>query len=51
MRHVVETARAFGLSVYDAGYLALSMSRGIPLATFDARLVAAALGAGVALLG
>lgn len=51
MRHVVETARAFGLSVYDASYLALSMSRGIPLATFDARLAAAAVSAGVALLG
>ena len=51
MRHVVETARAFGLSVYDASYLALSMSRGLPLATIDARLAAAGVSAGVALLG
>ena len=50
IRHVAETARAFGLSVYDASYLALSMSRGLPLATLDTRLAAAAVSAGVALL-
>lgn len=51
IRPVAETARAFGLSVYDASYLALSMSRGLPLATLDTRLAAAAVSAGVALLG
>lgn len=51
VRHVVETARAFELSVYDSSYLALSLSRGLPLATFDRRLAAAAVRAGVALLG
>ena len=42
-------ARARNLSVYDAAYLELSMRRGLPLATLDARLKAAAIAVGVSL--
>jgi predicted nucleic acid-binding protein len=39
------------LSAYDASYLELAMRRGLPLATADRALAAAASHAGVALLG
>ena len=42
-------ARAHGLSVYDASYIELAMRRGLPLATLDAKLGAAAAAVGVAL--
>jgi predicted nucleic acid-binding protein len=41
-------ARAHHLSVYDAAYLELALRRGLPLATLDGRLRAAAATAGVA---
>ena len=44
-----ELAERHSLSVYDACYLELAMSAGIPLATFDAALVRAAAAEGVAL--
>ena len=47
---LMEIAQSTGLSVYDSSYLALSMSRGLPLATFDDRLAAAAVRAGVKIL-
>lgn len=40
----------FGLTSYDASYLALAERRGVPLATNDQRMQKAALRAGVALL-
>jgi predicted nucleic acid-binding protein len=40
-------ARRLGLAVYDASYLELAMRRGVPLATLDARLCAAAVAVGV----
>src|SRR5512135_424260 len=40
--------RQHGLSAYDAAYLELALREGIPLATLDARLEAAALAVGVA---
>src|SRR3954447_18981818 len=40
-------ARAQDLSAYDAAYLELAMRRGLPLATLDARLKAAAAAVGV----
>jgi predicted nucleic acid-binding protein len=46
---VLETARAFDLSVYDAAYLGLAAFRGLPLATADERLRRACLRAGVEL--
>ncbi len=46
---VLETARAFGLSVYDATYLDLARFRSVPLATIDAELSNACRTAGVAL--
>ena len=49
MGDVLEMARAFGLSVYDAAYLGLAAFRGIPLATADEQLRQAALRAGVEL--
>ena len=46
----MEIAQMTGLTVFDGSYLALSMSRGLPLATFDGRLAAAAVKAGVQML-
>jgi predicted nucleic acid-binding protein len=43
-------AARHGLSVYDAAYLELALRRGLPLATTDGALRAAATAAGVALL-
>jgi predicted nucleic acid-binding protein len=48
---VTEFARAAGLSAYDAAYLALAAARGLPLATADDRLAAAARAAGIELAG
>lgn len=42
-------ARRYKLSAYDAAYLELSMRSGLPLATLDADLAAAATAAGVPL--
>ncbi len=42
-------ARAHNLSAYDAAYLELAMRRGLPLATLDDKLRAAAATVGVAL--
>jgi len=42
-------ARAHNLSAYDAAYLELAMRRGLPLATRDDRLKAAAAAVGVSL--
>lgn len=42
-------ARAQNLSAYDAAYLELAMRRGLPLATLDDKLKAAATAVGVAL--
>jgi len=44
---LLSNGRAFGLSSYDASYLALAMSRGLPLATRDRGLVQACSKAGV----
>jgi predicted nucleic acid-binding protein len=43
-------ARAHRLTAYDAAYLELAWRRGLPLATLDERLAAAAQAAGVKLL-
>jgi predicted nucleic acid-binding protein len=48
---IIELARAYKLSVYDAAYLALAMNEQLPLATLDKDLKAAALAAGIPLLG
>jgi predicted nucleic acid-binding protein len=45
-----ELAHETGLSVYDAGYLELAATHGLPLATLDERLKRAAQQLGVALL-
>lgn len=42
-------ARAHNLSAYDAAYLELALRRGLPLATLDDKLKAAAQAVGVAL--
>ena len=44
-------ARDYGLSFYDAAYLAVAHRNGIPLATLDKNLKSAAESAGVLLLG
>ena len=46
--HVLALARAHGLTAYDAAYLHLALSRGLPLATLDDALAQAAGDAGVA---
>jgi predicted nucleic acid-binding protein len=48
---VLEAARAYALSAYDAAYLHLASTRALPLATVDARLRAACARAGVEVLG
>lgn len=40
-------ARSHNLSAYDASYLELALRRGLPLATLDAKLKAAALSLGL----
>jgi predicted nucleic acid-binding protein len=47
---VLDAAREHGLSVYDAAYLDLCRSRGLPLATLDARLRSACEKVGVDLV-
>jgi predicted nucleic acid-binding protein len=45
---VLGLARTHGLSAYDAAYLELALRRGLPLASLDSKLIAAAAIAGVA---
>jgi predicted nucleic acid-binding protein len=45
---ILHLARARNLSSYDAAYLELALRRGLPLATLDGELLAAAKAAGVA---
>jgi predicted nucleic acid-binding protein len=46
---VLNLGRMHGLSAYDAAYVELAMRRGLPLASLDARLKAAAVAVGVPL--
>lgn len=48
---VFELARAHGLSSYDGAYLALALQQGLPLASLDRELNAAAERVGVRLYG
>ena len=48
---VLEAARAYELTTYDAAYLHLASTKAVPLATLDDRLRAACARAGVALTG
>ncbi len=48
--HLLSLAREVGLTVYDASYLELAMRHGVPLATLDKRLSAAAAAVGVEVL-
>jgi predicted nucleic acid-binding protein len=47
---IVALAEQYGLTSHDASYLELSLRMGLPLATLDTQLQAAARKAGVALL-
>ncbi|MGH2371235.1 MAG: type II toxin-antitoxin system VapC family toxin [Chloroflexota bacterium] len=47
---VLALGRHYGLSAYDATYLELALRQGLPLATLDAQLRAAATQAGVPLV-
>lgn len=49
MKTSLTLARAQNLSVYDASYLELAMRRGLPLATLDTKLKAAASAVGITL--
>lgn len=49
--NTISLAREHNLSAYDAAYLELAMRRGVPLATLDDKLKAAALAVGVLLYG
>ena len=49
MASLVDAAREYHLSAYDASYLVLAMSLGVPLATRDSALQKAAAEAGVEL--
>jgi predicted nucleic acid-binding protein len=46
-RQLLSTARSFRLTAYDAVYLETARSEGVPLATLDRALIAAASQAGV----
>ncbi|MBX3453507.1 type II toxin-antitoxin system VapC family toxin [Ferrovibrio sp.] len=46
-RAALDLARQYRLTVYDAAYLELALRRGLPLASLDNALVAAARAAGV----
>jgi len=48
---VLDLARNYGLTVYDATYLELAMRRAATLATFDHKLAEAARAAGVRVFG
>lgn len=48
---VMTLARRHRLSVYDAAYLELARRRGVPLATLDTALAAAAVAEGLVLPG
>ncbi len=48
--HVIDLARRFNLSTYDAAYLELALREGIALATLDASLRKAAEQTGTALM-
>jgi predicted nucleic acid-binding protein len=50
-RETLRLARNYRLSVYDAAYLALAKAEGIPLATLDRGLEAAATAEGVEIVG
>ena len=50
LHDTLDLARQFGLSANDAAYLELALREGLPLATLDARLQAAAHQAGVPLM-
>jgi predicted nucleic acid-binding protein len=50
IRRAFTTARAFGLTAYDAAYLDLAQSEKLPLSTLDAQLRKAAKQAGVELI-
>lgn len=50
MTFIMPLARAHRLTVYDALYLELAERRGLPLATFDGALAAAARSVGVRVL-
>ena len=50
MRRVLLLADTHGLSAYDAAYLDLAMSQGVPLATLDQQLITAAIALGVEVL-
>lgn len=47
---LLDLARRFNLSVYDAAYLETALRRSLPLATLDRRLRSAAEALGIALL-
>ena len=47
--HTLALARSQNLSAYDAAYLELAMRKGVPLATLDNKLKAAAAAVGVPL--
>ena len=48
---ILQLARRFKLSAYDAAYLELSLRTGLPLSTLDVELAKAATTAGVAIFG
>jgi predicted nucleic acid-binding protein len=50
-KDVILLARRHGLTVYDSGYLELALREGLPLATLDNKLAAAAKREGVSLIG
>ena len=48
---ILNLARKHGLTAYDAAYLALALTEGLPLATLDKKLIAAARVENISLIG
>jgi predicted nucleic acid-binding protein len=48
---ILHLARKHGLTAYDAAYLALALAEGLPLATLDKKLIAAARVESIPLIG
>ena len=51
IRDGAAAARQYGLTAYDAAYVELAAREGLPLATLDSRMQAAAIKAGVEIFG
>lgn len=50
LEEIINISRTYDLTAYDAAYLGLAAREGVPMATLDSKIRAAAIAAGVSLL-